>query len=138
MEMSSCSHNLLDNKTATVYTLVNFTPTKNGMTRTRKESQPEPAHMPDKQISALKQHVQILELKMAASECVCRHLESLTWDMTANLENSDGSKHFLHECALQRRMHASQNYSKRKFKLVIRLKWRRWMVSKLCGARCNK
>jgi hypothetical protein len=25
----------------------------------------------------------------------CRHLESSIWDMTADLENSDGSKHFL-------------------------------------------
>ena len=47
MEMSSRSRNLSDNKTATVYTLVNLTPTKNGMTRTRKESQPGPARTPD-------------------------------------------------------------------------------------------
>ena len=76
MEMSSRSRNLSDNKTATVHTLANLTPTKNGMTRTRKESQPEPARTSDKQISALKQHVQIMELRMVASERVRRHLES--------------------------------------------------------------
>ena len=71
VEVSSRSHNLSDNKTATVYTLANLTPTKNGMPRTRKDSQSEPARTSDKQISALKQHVQILELRMAASEYVC-------------------------------------------------------------------
>ena len=34
---------------------------------------------------------------MAASECVCQHPESLIRDMTADLENSDGSKHFLRQ-----------------------------------------
>jgi myosin heavy chain 9/10/11/14 len=97
MEMSSRSRNLSDNKTATVYTLANLTPTKNGMTRIRKESQSEPARTSDKQISALKQHVQILELRMAASERVRRHLESSIRDMTADLDNSDGSKHFLQQ-----------------------------------------
>jgi myosin heavy chain 9/10/11/14 len=97
MEMSSCSRNLSDNKTATVYALANLTPTKNGMTRTRKESQFEPACTSDKQISALMQHVQILELRMVASEHVCPHLESSIRDMAANLENRDGSKHFLHQ-----------------------------------------
>ena len=34
---------------------------------------------------------------MAASERVRRHLESSIRDMTADLENSDGSKHFLQQ-----------------------------------------
>ena len=34
---------------------------------------------------------------MAASECVRQHLESLIRDMTADLENSDGSKHILQQ-----------------------------------------
>ena len=67
------------------------------MPRTQKESQSEPARTSDKQISALRQHVQILELRMAASEYVRRHVESSIWDMTADLENSDGSKHFLQQ-----------------------------------------
>jgi myosin protein heavy chain len=97
MEMSSRSRNLPGNKTATLYTLENLTPTKNGATRTRKESQPDQARAADKQVNALKQQVQVLELRMAASERVRRHLETSIRDMTADLENSDGSKQFLQQ-----------------------------------------
>jgi myosin protein heavy chain len=97
MEMSSRSRNLSENKTATVYTLANLTPTKNGVTRARKESHPEPARTTDKQVTALKQQVQVLELRMAASERVRRHLETSIRDMTVDLENSDGSKQFLQQ-----------------------------------------
>lgn len=97
MEMSSRSRELSGNKTATVYTLANVTPTKNGAPRTRRESQPEPARAFDKQVTALKQQVQVLELRMAASERVRRHLETSIRDMTADLENSDGSKQFLQQ-----------------------------------------
>jgi len=97
MEMSSRSRNLPGNKTATLYTMSNLTPTKNGLIRTRKESQPESNRATDQQINALKQHVQILELRMAASERVRRHLETSIRDMTSDLENSDGSKQFLQQ-----------------------------------------
>ena len=85
MEMSSRSRNLPGNKTATLYTVSNLTPTKNGVTRTRKESQPEPTRTSDKEVTVLKQHVQVLELRMAASERVRRHLETSLRDMTVDL-----------------------------------------------------
>lgn len=97
MEMSSRSRNLPGNKTATVYTLSNVTPTKNGAPRSRKSSQPEPPRTSDGQVAALQQHVQILELRMTASERVRKHLETSLREMTAELENSDGSKQFLQQ-----------------------------------------
>jgi len=98
MEMSSRSRNLPGNKTTKLYTVSNLTSTKNGVTRTRKESQPEPTRTSDKEVTVLKQHVQVLERRMAASERVRRHLETSLRDMTVDLENSDGSKHFLQQC----------------------------------------
>lgn len=97
MEMSSRSRNLPGGKTATMYTLSNVTPTKNGVPRTRKESQPDLPRASDSQVAALKQQVQVLELRMTASERVRRHLEISIRDMTADLENSDGSKQFLQQ-----------------------------------------
>lgn len=95
MEMSSRSRNLRGNKTATLYTIPNITPTKNGVTRIRKDSQPETPRSSDRQVDALKQHVQVLELRMVASDRVRRHLEISIREMTSDLENSDGSKQFL-------------------------------------------
>ncbi|KAE9393608.1 hypothetical protein BT96DRAFT_215821 [Gymnopus androsaceus JB14] len=51
----------------------------------------------DNQVVALKQQVQVLELQMAASERVRHHLETSIREMTADLENSDGSKQFLQQ-----------------------------------------
>ena len=45
--------------------------------------------------SALKQEVQLLEIQMAASTRVRHHLEGLLREMTAELENSDGSQQSL-------------------------------------------
>lgn len=84
----------------TVQTMANITPKKpNGVSRVRKESRPDPPRTPDKQVQvqALKQEVQLLELQMAASERVRHHLEGLLHDMTAELENSDGSKQSLEQ-----------------------------------------
>jgi myosin protein heavy chain len=49
----------------------------------------------DKQVAALKQQVQLLEIQMVASERVRRHLEASVRELTAELDNSDGSKQFL-------------------------------------------
>lgn len=49
----------------------------------------------DKQVAALKQQVQVLELRMAASERVRHHLESSLREMTSELEKSDGSRQSL-------------------------------------------
>ncbi|KAF5348932.1 hypothetical protein D9757_015254, partial [Collybiopsis confluens] len=51
----------------------------------------------DSQVIALKQQVQVLELQMAASERVRHHLETSIREMTADIENSDGSKQFLQQ-----------------------------------------
>jgi myosin protein heavy chain len=97
IEISSRFRNLPGNKTAALHTVSNLTPMKNGVTQTRKESQPEPIRTSDKEVTVLKQHVQLLELGMAASECVRGHLETSLRDLTADLENSDGSKYSLQQ-----------------------------------------
>ena len=97
MEMSSRSRNLPGNRTATVYTLSNVIPTKNGAPRSRKSSQSTPPRTSDGQVTALQQHVQILELRMTASERVREHLETSLREMTAELENSDDSKQFIQQ-----------------------------------------
>ncbi|KAF5353873.1 hypothetical protein D9756_007302 [Leucocoprinus leucothites] len=51
----------------------------------------------DRQVTVLKQHVQVLELQMAASDRVRHHLEMSLRELTAELENSDGSKQFLQQ-----------------------------------------
>ncbi|EEB90642.1 hypothetical protein MPER_11125, partial [Moniliophthora perniciosa FA553] len=51
----------------------------------------------DGQVAALRQQVEVLEIQMAASERVRHHLESSLREMTSELENSDGSKHFLQQ-----------------------------------------
>uniref|UniRef100_A0A8H8CJM1 Nonmuscle myosin heavy chain b n=1 Tax=Psilocybe cubensis TaxID=181762 RepID=A0A8H8CJM1_PSICU len=53
------------------------------------------ARASEKQVAALKQQLQLLEVQMAASERVRRHLESSVHDLTVELSKSDGSKQFL-------------------------------------------
>ncbi|KAH7919841.1 nonmuscle myosin heavy chain b [Leucogyrophana mollusca] len=50
---------------------------------------------PDPQTTALKQQVQVLELRIAASDRIRQHLEGLIHDLTADLESSDESKQSL-------------------------------------------
>ncbi|OCB91229.1 nonmuscle myosin heavy chain b [Sanghuangporus baumii] len=66
----------------------------NGVLRTAKDL-PEAPKTPDRQVDRLKQQVQALELQMAASERVRRHLEMSLRDMAAELETLDGSKQSL-------------------------------------------
>ena len=101
-EMSSRSQQLRPNKTNDFRSLANVTPSKrhpdsSALERVRRESHSESPRTPDRQVSALKQHVQVLEIQMAASERVRRHLETSIREMTADLENSDGSKQFLQQ-----------------------------------------
>lgn len=51
----------------------------------------------EKQLNAVRQHVQVLELQIAASDRIRRHLETTIREMTTDLENSDGSKQFLQQ-----------------------------------------
>jgi myosin heavy chain 9/10/11/14 len=48
-------------------------------------------------VTALRQHVQVLELKIAASERVRQHLEAAVREMSAELNNTDGSKESLRQ-----------------------------------------
>jgi myosin heavy chain 9/10/11/14 len=49
----------------------------------------------EKQVTALKQQVQLLELQVASSDRVRKHLENSLHDLTADLNTSDGSKQSL-------------------------------------------
>jgi myosin protein heavy chain len=51
----------------------------------------------DRQVAALKQQLQLLEIQMAASERVRLHLEASVRDLSAELDRSDGSKQFLEQ-----------------------------------------
>ncbi|KAF8958407.1 myosin II heavy chain [Flammula alnicola] len=61
------------------------------------DAQADPSRTSDRQVAALKQQLQLLEIQMAASERVRRHLEASVRELTAELDNSDGSKHFLEQ-----------------------------------------
>jgi myosin protein heavy chain len=82
--------------------LANLTPTKNKTPSAPttpsvdREAQQARANS-DRQVAALKQHVQVLELQMAASDRVRHHLEISLRDLSAELDNSDGSKQFLQQ-----------------------------------------
>ena len=55
----------------------------------------DPSRSSDKQVTALKQQVQLLEVQMVASTRVRMHLEASVRELTVELNNSDGSKQFL-------------------------------------------
>jgi myosin heavy chain 9/10/11/14 len=100
MERELLQKSVRMNTTGSTRTLANTTPKKtNGTGRIRKESHSDPPRTPDKQtqVNALKQEVQLLEIQMAASTRVRHHLEALLRDMTAELDNSDGSKQSLEQ-----------------------------------------
>lgn len=78
--------------------MANVTPQKksshaNGTPRSRKDSHPESPRSSDKQVKELRQQLQVLEMKMAASDRVRQHLESSLQEMTSELDNSDGTRH---------------------------------------------
>ncbi|KAF5310181.1 hypothetical protein D9619_010457 [Psilocybe cf. subviscida] len=55
----------------------------------------------ERQVAALKQQVSLLEIQMAASERVRRHLQASVHDLTARLDSSDGSVQFLKQYKAQ-------------------------------------
>ncbi|KAJ3985572.1 nonmuscle myosin heavy chain b [Lentinula detonsa] len=73
------------------------TPSSKSKRHSSREAPRDTNKFSDTQIVALKQQVQVLELQMAASERVRHHLETSIREMTADLENSDGSKQFLQQ-----------------------------------------
>ncbi|KAG6878458.1 hypothetical protein C0993_006298 [Termitomyces sp. T159_Od127] len=77
-----------------------ITPTKRALNvkSSSASNSASPSSQPsDKQVEALKQQVQVLEIQMVASDRVRRHLETSIREMTSDLENSDGSKQFLQQ-----------------------------------------
>ena len=77
----------------------NTTPKKSSTPKThpRLSTNSESTRNSERQVAALKQQVQVLEIQMVASERVRRHLETSIREMSAELENSDGSKQFLQQ-----------------------------------------
>ncbi len=90
-EMSLRSKHFPSTSSNDVHVMANMSPRK--ANSRHRDSQVDSA--PSGQVSALKQQVQVLELQMAASERVRQHLETSIREMTADLENSDGSKQSL-------------------------------------------
>ncbi|KAH9992006.1 nonmuscle myosin heavy chain b [Russula compacta] len=85
-------------------TLANIHPEKrtshsiNGTVRSRHETPSIPSpRKSDVQVTALKQQVQVLELRMVASQRVRQHLEASIRALTAELEGGDGSKQFFEQ-----------------------------------------
>lgn len=73
------------------------TPQTNGSSRSRRDSQPEPSKTSDKQVTILRQQIQVLELRMAASDRVREHLENSLNELNSELDRSDGSIHSLEQ-----------------------------------------
>ena len=73
------------------------TPQTNGSSRSRRDSQPEPSKTSDKQANVLRQQLQVLELRMVASDRVREHLENSLNELNAELDKSDGSIHSLEQ-----------------------------------------
>jgi myosin heavy chain 9/10/11/14 len=99
-EMSSRSQKFNSSNANELRTMANITPIRKHLdssSRGSKDDPPATPRAPDKQVAALKQQVQVLEIQMAASERVRRHLETSLREIMADLENSDGSKQFLHQ-----------------------------------------
>jgi len=83
---------LTGDKNNEIGTFSNITPTKFvGAQRVRRESRTKSPSSSDGKVGALKQHIQVLELQMAASDRVRRHLEITIQSLMADLESSDGS-----------------------------------------------
>lgn len=83
--------------------LANYTPTKSRSSTgapsspiVDREAQQARASS-NQQVAELKQHVQVLELQMAASDRVRHHLEISLRELTADLESSDGSINYLRQ-----------------------------------------
>lgn len=77
----------------------NNTPRKSLTPKThpRQSMNSESIRNSERQVAALKQQVQILEIQMVASERVRRHLETSIREMLTEVENGDGSKQFLQQ-----------------------------------------
>lgn len=99
-EMSARAKGMRSSGAHELQTMSSLTPTKRALNansdRAKNAASPS-THSSDKQVKALKQQVQVLEIQMVASERVRQHLETSIREMTSDLENSDGSKQFLQQ-----------------------------------------
>ena len=77
----------------------NTTPKKSRTSKahSRPSLNSESARNSERQVAALKQQVQVLEIQMIASERVRKHLETSIREMSTELDNSDGSKQSLQQ-----------------------------------------
>ncbi|KAL0958896.1 hypothetical protein HGRIS_014214 [Hohenbuehelia grisea] len=95
-EMNARSKHPRANRKLDFTSMANVPPAKPANAKSApRESLSNTPRPPDPQVNALKQQVQVLEIQMAASERVRRHLENSVREMTAQLENTDGSRQFL-------------------------------------------
>lgn len=89
------NHNQLRSSSTNDFrTMANLSPSKrdSNSIHSPKDSSHDPSRASERQLTALRQHVQVLEIQIAASERVRQHLETSIHEMTADLESSDGSK----------------------------------------------
>ncbi|KAG5653772.1 hypothetical protein H0H81_010613 [Sphagnurus paluster] len=98
-EMSARARGMRSSGAHELFSTPNATPTKRHRTSSHGSKHPASpsSRPPNKEVAALKQQVQVLEIQMAASERVRHHLETSIREMTSDLENSDGSKQFLQQ-----------------------------------------
>ncbi|KAG6810596.1 hypothetical protein H0H92_011180 [Tricholoma furcatifolium] len=95
-EMSARAREMRSSGAHDLHSRVSLTPKKRASNAKKEPASPS-TRPSDKQVAALKQQVQVLEIQMVASERVRRHLETSIREMTSDLENSDGSKQFLQQ-----------------------------------------
>lgn len=76
---------------------VNLTPSKRSLGGRKSIDPSEVNKTAEKQVATLKKHVEVLELKIVASERVRKHLEAAVREMSAELDNTDGSKEALRQ-----------------------------------------
>ncbi|TFK62490.1 hypothetical protein BDN72DRAFT_390460 [Pluteus cervinus] len=71
------------------------TPSKSKPKHQLNPDTPKRSRSPDRQVAALQQHVQNLDVQMSASDRVRQHLETSLRTLSTELDHGDGSKQFL-------------------------------------------
>lgn len=70
--------------------------TPNGVTRSRNNSLPDAPRASDGEVTGLRQQVQNMEIQMVASDRIRQHLQSSLKDLSAEVEQMDGSAQSVH------------------------------------------
>ena len=86
-------------KVSEVHTFTNVSPSKrssvNGVSRPRMSSLGENSRVAEAELSGLRHQIQTLEIQIVASDRVRQHLQAALKELTADLDNSDGTKQSL-------------------------------------------